>query len=118
MVSKLKPKALQVAGWGLLHGDFFDLYDAVEHLQMPVEMAGQVIVYLRSLSYVETMAETRRCKREPGRVSTHRVFIKVLCIHPEPSPRPVKVPVTSKSDLIQQQLSRLVKAMPSPRRVR
>lgn len=30
--SKLKPIALQVADWGLLHGDFFDFHEVAERL--------------------------------------------------------------------------------------
>lgn len=45
--------------------------------------AGKVVLYLRSLRCVEKLAETRRCKPEPGRMARRRVFIKVLAIHPE-----------------------------------
>ena len=36
--SKLKSLALHAAGWGLLYGEFFDLYDAVDHL--PADAGG------------------------------------------------------------------------------
>ena len=113
MESKLKVPALQVAGWGLLHGDFFDLYDVAEHLLLSVEVAGKVILYLRSFSEVETVAETRSCTREPGKSSTHRIFIKVRSIHPEKT-KPVKHLPPPKSEPIQQRLTHLVKFMPLP----
>lgn len=111
MDSKLKPMALQVAGWGLLHGDFFDLYDVAELLQIPAIMAKSLVIYLRKTGYVETVAETRSCKREVGKVSTHRVFIKVLAIHPEPLTRPQSF----RLNVLRSKLARLSKVMPSPR---
>jgi hypothetical protein len=118
MDSRLKPMALQVAGWGLLYGDFFDLHSISGLLGVSDAVAGDVLVYLRRLSYVETVAETRSCKREPGKRSPRRVFIKVIAIHPEPPPRAVKVPSDPKWEPVQQQLARLVKIMPSPRGAR
>ena len=82
MESKLKPMALQVAGWGLLHGDFFDFHEVAERLGVPAEVAREAVVYLRSLRYVDTLAESRSCKREVGKRSSKRVFVKVLAIHP------------------------------------
>lgn len=107
MDSRLKAMALQVAGWGLLYGDFFDLHIVSDLLQVPHDVAGDAVIYLRNLGYVETVAETRSCKREPSKRSSHRVFIKVIAIHPEPKWEPV-----------QQPLARLVKIMPSPRGAR
>lgn len=78
MDSKLKPTALQVAGWGLLHGDFFDFYEVAERLSISAEVAREAVVYLRACRYVNTLAETRSCKREAGKRSPQRVFIKVL----------------------------------------
>lgn len=118
MDSRLKPMALQVAGWGLLYGDFFDLHSISGLLGVSDAVAGDVLVYLRRLSYVETVAETRSCKREPGKRSPRRVFIKVIAIHPEPPPRTVKEPPEPKWKPVQQQLARLVKIMPSPRGAR
>lgn len=115
MDSKLKDPALKVAGWGLQHGEFFDLHAVMELLQVQSDLASAIIHYLRCLSYVETVAETRSCKREPGKRSSHRIFIKVLCIHPEAPPSPKKVPPAPKSASLQQQLTKLVKLMPSPR---
>lgn len=85
MDSKWRLPALQVARWGLQHGDFFDLYDVASQFGMTVYEAGKVMYYLRSLLYVEKHAETRRCKPVPGRMSGRRIFIKVLAIHPEPA---------------------------------
>lgn len=118
MESKLKPMALQVAGWGLLYGDFFDLHSISSLLGVSDRVAGEVLIYLRRLGYVDTVAETRICKREPGKRSPRRVFIKVLAIHPEPPPRTVKEPPEPKWEPVQQQLARLVKIMPSPRGAR
>lgn len=118
MGSRLKGHALMVAGWGLLHGDFFDLHSISGLLGVSDAVAGDVLVYLRRLSYVETVAETRSCKREPGKRSPRRVFIKVIAIHPEPPPRTVKEPPEPKWEPVQQQLARLVKIMPSPRGAR
>ncbi|MNG18400.1 hypothetical protein D3C85_1292600 [compost metagenome] len=115
--SKLKPLALQVAGWGLLHGDFFDLYDVVEVLEIPSSQAGDLMSYLRSMKCVELVAEVRRGLKEERKVHK-RIFIKVLCIHPEALPNPKKVPPVPKSVSLQQQLTQLVKFMPSPRGAR
>ncbi|MEL1213742.1 hypothetical protein [Aeromonas caviae] len=112
--SKLKPFALQIAGWGLLHGDFFDFHEVAERLGISAEVAREAVIYLRSLRYVETQAESRSCKREVGKRSSKRVFIKVLAIHPEP-------PVLShplKLNVLRSKLARLSKAMPSPRGAR
>lgn len=116
--STLRPMALKVAGWGLLHGDFFDLHAISGLLDAPDAQAGYVLGYLRTLSFVDTVAETRSCKRELGKRSSRRVFIKVLAIHPEPSPRTVKEPPEPKWEPVQWQLTRLVKIMPSPRGAR
>lgn len=83
MHSKWRWPALKVARWGLQHGDFFDLYDVAYQFGIPIHEAGKVMLYLRSLRYVEKQAETRHCKPEPGRMATRRIFIKVLAIHPE-----------------------------------
>lgn len=115
MDSKLKPMALKVAGWGLLYGDFFDLHSITGLLGVSDTVAGEVIVYLRRLSYIDTVAETRSCRREPGKRSSHRVFIKVVCIYQEPTPRSEKMPPDPKWKPIQQQLTKLVKFMPSPK---
>lgn len=111
MDSKLKPMALQVAGWGLLYGDFFDLHAITGLLGVPDALAGDVMGYLRTLSFVDTIAETRSCKREPSKRSSHRVFIKVLCIHHEP---PSKTP-PAKVDILHSKLAHLSKVMPSPK---
>lgn len=108
--SKLKPFALQIAGWGLLHGDFFDFHEAAKRLGIPDEVAREAVIYLRSLRYVETQAESRSCKREVGKRSSKRVFIKVLAIHPEP-------PQSSQSfklNVLHSKLARLSKAMALP----
>lgn len=76
-------KALKVARWGLQHGEFFDLYDVAYQFGIPIHEAGKVMIYLRSLRYVEKHAETRHCQPEPGRMAARRIFIKVLAIHPE-----------------------------------
>lgn len=112
--SKLKPFALQIAGWGLLHGDFFDFHEAAERLGIPVEVAREAVIYLRSLRYVETLAESRSCKREVGKRSSKRVFIKVLAIHPEPP----QGSQSFKLNVLRSKLVRLSKVMPSPRGVR
>ncbi|MGE6293726.1 hypothetical protein [Aeromonas media] len=112
--SKLKPFALQIAGWGLLHGDFFDFHEAAKRLGIPDQVAREAVIYLRSLRYVDTLAESRSCKREVGKRSSKRVFVKVLAIHPEP-------PVLShppRLNVLRSKLARLSKAMPSPRGVR
>lgn len=83
MDSKWKWSALKVARWALKHGEFFDLYDVSYLLGIPASDAGKVVLYLRSLRCVAKLAETRRCKPEPGRMARRRVFIKVLAIYPE-----------------------------------
>lgn len=112
--SKLKPFALQIAGWGLLHGDFFDFHEVAERLGIPAEIARDAVVYLRSLRYVDTLAESRSCKREVGKRSSKRVFVKVLAIHPEPP----QGSQSFKLNVLRSTLARLSKAMPSPRGVR
>ncbi|MGY3892846.1 hypothetical protein [Aeromonas enterica] len=112
--SVLRPMALQVAGWGMLYGDFFDLHSITSLLGVPDAVAGDVMIYLRTLSYVETVAETRNCKREPGKRSSHRVFIKVIAIHPEPLPGSESF----KLNVLRSKLARLSKAMPLPRGAR
>jgi hypothetical protein len=103
--------ALQVAGWGLLYGDFFDLHSISGLLGVSDRVAGEVLIYLRRLCYVDTVAETRSCKREPGKRSSHRVFLKVLAIHPEPLPGSQSF----RLNVLRSKLARLSKAMPSPR---
>lgn len=112
--SKLKPFALQIAGWGLLHGDFFDFHEVAEWLGIPAEVAREAVVYLRSLRYVDTLAESRSCKREVGKRSSKRVFIKVLAIHPEPP----QGSQSFKLNVLHSKLVRLSRAMPSPRGAR
>ncbi|WP_368170218.1 hypothetical protein [Aeromonas sp. R4-3] len=112
--SKLKPFALQIAGWGLLHGDFFDFHEVAEWLGIPAEVAREAVVYLRSLRYVDTLAESRSCKREVGKRSSKRVFVKVLAIHPEPP----QGSQSFKLNVLRSKLARLSKAMPSPRGAR
>lgn len=114
MDSRLKPMALQVAGWGLLYGDFFDLHSISGLLGVSDRVAGEVLIYLRRLCYVDTVAETRSCKREPGKRSSHRVFIKVIAIHPEPLPGSQSF----RLNVLRSKLARLSKAMPSPRGAR
>ena len=114
MESELKPTALQVAGWGLLHGDFFDFHEVAERLRIPAEIARDAVVYLRSLRYVDTLAESRSCKREVGKRSSKRVFVKVLAIHPEPP----QGSQSFKLNVLRSKLARLSKAMPSPRGAR
>jgi hypothetical protein len=109
MESKLKAPALKVARCGLLHGEFFDLYTVVDLLQVPSDVASDVMHYLRCLRYVETVAETRSCKKEAGK-SLRRIFIKVVAIHPEPHS---KAPPT-KVDVLHSKLAQLSKAMPLP----
>lgn len=111
MESKLKPTALQVAGWGLLYGDFFDFHEVAERLGIPAEVARAVVLYLRSLDNVDTLAETRSCKHDAGKKSPRRVFIKVLAIHPEPLPGSQFF----RLNLLRSKLALLSKAMPSPR---
>ncbi|HEH9411867.1 TPA: hypothetical protein SIA28_000427 [Aeromonas salmonicida] len=84
MHSKWRWHALKAARWGLQHGEFFDLYDVAYQFGVPIHGAGKVMLYLRSLRYVENQAETRHCKPEPERMAARRIFIKVLAIHPEP----------------------------------
>ena len=85
MDSKLKLPALKVARWAFKHGEFFDLYDVSYLLGIPSSDASKVVLYLRSFSYVDKLAETRCCKPELGRMARRRVFIKVLAIYPEPT---------------------------------
>ena len=108
--SKLKPDALKAAGWGLLHGDFFDHCDLADAFIIPHSYASKVLVYLRQLAFVELEADTHSGPREKGKAIT-RIFIKVISIHPEPS-KPVPTPA------IQQTLARLARAMPAPPRSR
>lgn len=112
--SRIKSFAYQIAGWGLLHGDFFDFYEVVERLGVPAEVSREAVIYLRSLRYVETLAESRSCKREVGKRSSKRVFIKVLAIHPEPP----QGSQSFKLNVLHSKLARLSKAMPSPRGAR
>lgn len=84
MDSKWKWPALKGARWDLQHGEFFDLYDVAYQLGIPLNEAGKVICYLRSMRYVEKLAEMRRCKLVPGRMPDRRIFSKVLPIHSEP----------------------------------
>jgi len=114
---KLRHDALSVAGWGLLHGDFFDLYDVAETLDIPSSQAGQLMLYLRTLHWVDKVVKVRCGLREEGK-APKRIFIKVICIHQEPPPRPLKVPPPPKSEPVRQQLVRLAKFMPSPRGAR
>lgn len=93
MDSKLKLPALKIARWALKHGEFFELYDVSYLLGIPSSDASKVVLYLRSLSYVDKLAETRCCKPEPGRTAGRRVFIKVLAIYPEPTKTQVRAPV-------------------------
>lgn len=113
MDSRLKAPALKMAGWGLLHGDFFDLYDVAEVLEIPSGLAGQLMIYLRTMRCVELVAEVRVGLKEEGRAHK-RIFIKVLCIHPEP---PSKAP-PAKLNVLRSKLVHLSKVMPSPRGVR
>lgn len=117
MDSVLKAPAMRMAGWGLLHGDFFDLYDVVEVLEIPSSQAGDLMIYLRSMKCVELVAEVRRGLKEERKVHK-RIFIKVLCIHPETLPSPKKESPEPKSVFLQRQLTQLVKFMPSPRGAR
>lgn len=112
--SKWRPMALQAAGWGLLHGDFFDLYDVAEQFRIPAEIARELVLYLRKVSYVETISETRSCKREAGKRSPQRIFIKIVVIHPEPpdSLRPLRL------NALRSKLARMSKSMPSHRGTR
>lgn len=83
MGSKWKWPALKVARWAFKHGEFFDLYDVSYLLGIPASDASKLVIYLRSLRCVEKLAETRCCKPELGRMAGRRVFLKVICIHPE-----------------------------------
>lgn len=56
-----------MAGWGLLHGDFFDLYDVVEVLEIPSGLAGDLMIYLRNLKCVELVADVRKGLKQEGR---------------------------------------------------
>ncbi len=115
-IAKWRWPALKIARWGLQHGEFFDLHAVVELLQVQSDLASDIVHYLRYLSYVETVAETRSCKREPGKRSSHRIFIKVVAIHPEP-PSKAKAP-PAKVDVLRSKLAQLSKVMPSPRGAR
>lgn len=117
MNARLKEKALMVAGWGLLHGDFFDLYDVSEACDIPSAQACQLMRYLRTLHWVDKSVRVRRGLRDEGK-APKRIFIKVLCIHQEPPPRALKETPMPKSEHVMQQLTRLAKFMPSPRGVR
>ncbi len=112
--SRLKLLALQIAGWGLIHGYFFDFHEVAERLGIPDEVAREAVIYLRSLRYVDSLAESRSCKREVGKRSSKRVFIKVLAIHPEPP----QGSQSFKLNVLHSKLVRLSKAMPSPRGAR
>lgn len=105
--SKLKPDALKAAGWGLMHGDFFDHCDLAEAFDIPHSYASKVLAYLRQLACVELKAETRSGPREKGK-AIKRIFIKVISIHPEP-PKLIPTPA------IHQKLARLARAMPAPK---
>lgn len=109
--SRIKSFAYQIAGWGLLHGDFFDFHEVADRLGIPAEVAREAVVYLRACRYVGTQAETRSCKREAGKRSPQRVFIKVLAIHPEPLPDLQSF----RLNVLRSKLAPLSKAMPSPR---
>ena len=108
--SKLRPDALKAAGWGLMHREFFDHCDLAEAFDISHSYASKVMCYLRQLACVELEAETRSGPKEKGKAIT-RIFIKVLCIHPEP-PKPA--PPAPQADL-QQKLARLARAMPAPK---
>lgn len=142
MDSRLKPLALQVAGWGLLYGDFFDLYQVADVFEIPNSQAADLMMYLRALRCVELEAKTCGQLREKGK-SPKRIFIKVFCIHPDDfmksqelkppmmtkppkqtkppraqrppkQPTPPKPPKPPKPETLQQKLARLVQVMPSP----
>ena len=117
MDSRLRAPALKMAGWGLLHGDYFDLDDVAEVLEISSDQAGQLMYYLRTLHSVELVSEVRVGRKQEGKVHK-RIVIKVLCLHPEAPPRPKRLPQISKSASLQQQLTKLVKLMPSPRGAR
>ena len=84
MDSKWKWPAMKVARWAFKHGEFFDLYDVSYLLGIQASDASKLVIYLRSLRCVETEAETRRCKPEPGRIAGRRVFLKVVAIRLDP----------------------------------
>ncbi|MNP83976.1 hypothetical protein D3C76_1830870 [compost metagenome] len=73
-------------------------------------MAREAVIYLRSLRYVDTLAESRSCKREVGKRSSKRVFIKVLAIHPEPP----QGSHSFKLNVLRSKLVSLSKIMPKP----
>ncbi|MFQ2403599.1 hypothetical protein ACLHZ5_00350 [Aeromonas media] len=73
--------------------------------------------YLRTSDWVDKAEKVRRGLREEGK-APKRIFIKMLCIHQEPAPRLEKVPPDSNWKSIQQQLTTLVRFMPSPRGAR
>lgn len=108
---------MMVAGWGLLYGDFFDLYDVAAAFEIPSAQAVQLMNYLRTSDWVDKSVKVRRRLREEGK-APKRIFIKVTCIHQEPAPRLEKVPPAPKWEPIQLQLKKLVKLMPSPRGAR
>lgn len=108
--SKLKPDALKAAGWGLMHGDFFDHCDLADAFNIPHSYASKLVCYLRQLACVELKAETRSGPREKGK-AIKRIFIKVISIHPE---QPKPVPPEPQASL-RQKLSRLARAMPAPK---
>jgi hypothetical protein len=95
MDSKLREPAMMVAGWGLLYGDFFDLYDVAAAFDIPKAQAVQLMNYLRTSDWVDKTVKVRRGLREDE-----------------------KAPPDPKWEPIQQQLTRLVKLMPSPRGAR
>ncbi|WP_421254704.1 hypothetical protein [Aeromonas sp. 600282] len=74
MNSKLKTPALKMAGWGLLHAEFFDLYDVVEAFEIPSGLAGQLMIYLRTMHSVELVAEARVGLKEQGRANKRMFF--------------------------------------------
>ncbi|UBO74865.1 hypothetical protein [Aeromonas rivuli] len=142
MESKLKSHALKIAGWGLLYGGFFDLYQVAEALKIPNSQAADLMIYLRTLRRVELVAKTCSKLKEKGK-APKRIFIKVLCIHPDDfmkpqEPKPTKMPKPPKQtkqpraqrplkqpkhptppkppkpESLQHKLARLVRIMPSP----
>lgn len=68
----------------------------------------------KALHSVELVSEVRVGRKEKGKAHK-RMVIKVLSLHPEAPPSPKKVPPAPKSASLQQQLSKLVKLMHSPR---
>ncbi len=105
---------MMVAGWGLLYGDFFDLYDVAAAFGIPSAQAVQLMNYLRTSDWVDKTVKVRSGLREEGK-APKRIFIKVLCIYQEPAPRLEKAPPIPKSEPVVRQLTRLVKLMRSPR---